>query len=41
MRAATGGPIRVAATVTETARPTVEEVRLLRDEIDVVHLYLR
>ncbi|WP_028638889.1 3-oxoadipate--succinyl-CoA transferase [Nocardioides sp. URHA0032] len=41
VRAATGWPIRVAATVTETERPTVEEVRLLREEIDVVRLYLR
>lgn len=39
--AATGWPIRVAADVTETPRPTVEDVRLLRDEIDTVRLYLR
>ncbi|GAA1951311.1 CoA-transferase subunit beta [Nocardioides panacihumi] len=41
VQAATGWPVRVAATVTETVRPTVEEVRLLREEIDVVRLYLR
>ncbi|MFC4786374.1 CoA-transferase subunit beta [Nocardioides sp. MAHUQ-72] len=41
VRAATGWPIRVAATVTQTERPSLEEVRLLREEIDVVRLYLR
>jgi len=41
VRAATGWQIRVASTVTETARPTAEEVRLLREEIDTVRLYLR
>ncbi|WP_328529372.1 hypothetical protein OG984_28125 [Nocardioides sp. NBC_00368] len=41
VRAATGWEIRVADDVRETARPTVEEVRLLRDEIDTVRLYLR
>ncbi|MGH3349590.1 MAG: CoA-transferase subunit beta [Nocardioides sp.] len=41
VRAATGWDIRVADDVRETGRPTVEEVRLLRDEIDTVRLYLR
>lgn len=41
VRAATGWDIAVAEDVRETARPTVEEVRLLRDEIDTVRLYLR
>jgi glutaconate CoA-transferase subunit B len=41
VRVATGWPIRVAANVTKTKRPTVEEVRLLREEIDLVRLYLR
>lgn len=41
VRAATGWDVAVADDVRETARPTVEEVRLLRDEIDTVRLYLR
>jgi glutaconate CoA-transferase subunit B len=41
VRAATGWPIRVASSVAETVRPSVEEVRLLREEIDVGRLYLR
>lgn len=41
VRAATGWDIAVADDVRETARPTVEEVRLLREEIDTVRLYLR
>ncbi|MER7559298.1 CoA-transferase [Nocardioides sp. NPDC126508] len=41
VRAATGWEIAVADDVRETARPTVEEVRLLREEIDTVRLYLR
>ncbi len=41
VRAATGWDVRVAEDVRETARPTVEEVRLLREEIDTVRLYLR
>ena len=41
VRGATGWDIAVADDVRETARPTVEEVRLLRDEIDTVRLYLR
>ena len=41
VRAATGWDIAVADDVRETERPTVEEVRLLRDEIDTVRLYLR
>ena len=41
VQAATGWPIRVATTVTETLRPTIEEVRLLREEIDLSRLYLR
>lgn len=41
VRAATGWDITVAEDVRETERPTVEEVRLLRDEIDTVRLYLR
>lgn len=41
VRAATGWDIAVADDVQETRRPTVEQVRLLRDEIDTVRLYLR
>jgi glutaconate CoA-transferase, subunit B len=37
----TGWPIAVADDVCETAAPTDEEVRLLREEIDTVRLYLR
>lgn len=39
--AATGWPLRVAEDVTETPRPRAEDVRLLREEIDTVRLYLR
>ena len=38
---ATGWDIGVADDVRETARPTEEVVRLLREEIDTVRLYLR
>jgi len=41
VRAATGWDIRVAADVTETEWPSVEDVRLLREEVDTVRLYLR
>lgn len=41
VRDATGWDISVADDVRETARPTLEEVRLLREEIDTVRLYLR
>lgn len=41
VRAATGWDIAVADDVRVTERPTVEEVRLLREEIDTVRLYLR
>lgn len=41
VRDATGWDIRVAPEVRETQRPTVEDVRLLREEIDTVRLYLR
>ncbi|KQY50114.1 MULTISPECIES: CoA-transferase subunit beta [unclassified Nocardioides] len=41
VRAATGWDIVVADDVRETERPTVEDVRLLREEIDTVRLYLR
>ena len=41
VKAATGWDIRVAPDVCETARPTQEDVRLLREEIDTVRLYLR
>jgi glutaconate CoA-transferase subunit B len=41
VKEATGWDIAVAEDVRETCRPTVEEVRLLREEIDVVRLYLR
>lgn len=41
VRAATGWNIAVAEDVRETERPTAEDVRLLRDEIDTVRLYLR
>jgi len=39
--AATGWPLRVAEDVSETPPPRDEDVRLLRDEIDTVRLYLR
>ncbi|QIX25558.1 3-oxoadipate--succinyl-CoA transferase subunit B [Nocardioides sp. JQ2195] len=41
VRAATGWDIAVADDVRTTEPPTVEDVRLLRDEIDTVRLYLR
>ncbi|KMS88784.1 3-oxoadipate--succinyl-CoA transferase [Prauserella rugosa] len=41
VRAATGWPLRLASDVAETPRPSTEEVRLLREEIDTVRLYLR
>jgi glutaconate CoA-transferase, subunit B len=41
VRAATGWDLRVADEVTRTPRPTREDVRLLREEIDTVRLYLR
>lgn len=41
VRAATGWDIAVAADVRTTEPPTVEDVRLLREEIDTVRLYLR
>jgi glutaconate CoA-transferase subunit B len=37
----TGWDIAVADDVGETERPTAEDVQLLREEIDVVRLYLR
>ncbi|WP_299049787.1 CoA-transferase [uncultured Nocardioides sp.] len=39
--AATGWPLRVAEDLTETPRPAASDVRLLREEIDTVRLYLR
>lgn len=41
VKAATGWDIPVADDVFETPRPTREEIRLLREEIDTVRLYLR
>ena len=41
VRERTGWDLAVADQVTETARPTREDVRLLREEIDTVRLYLR
>jgi glutaconate CoA-transferase subunit B len=41
VRRATGWDIAVARDVRETEPPTVEDVRLLREEIDKVRLYLR
>lgn len=41
VRENTGWDLAVAEDVRVTAEPTVEEVRLLRDEIDTVRLYLR
>ncbi|WP_349829179.1 CoA-transferase subunit beta [Brevibacterium litoralis] len=41
VRAATGWDLAVADTVGTTAEPTTEQVRLLREEIDTVRLYLR
>ncbi len=41
VRGATGWDLVVADDVVETQWPTVEDIRLLRDEIDKVRLYLR
>lgn len=41
VRTATGWDLAVADDLSRTAEPTAEEVRLLRDEIDTVRLYLR
>ncbi len=41
VQAATGWDLALADDVHETERPSVEDVRLLRDEIDTVRLYLR
>ncbi|MGO0575505.1 CoA-transferase subunit beta [Ornithinimicrobium panacihumi] len=41
VKEATGWDLVVRPDVVETPRPTVEEVRLLREEIDTVRLYLR
>lgn len=41
IRAATGWDLAVRHDLTETPRPTIEDVRLLREEIDTVRLYLR
>lgn len=41
VRERTGWDLAVADDVTETPRPTREDVRLLREEIDTVRLYLR
>ncbi|GGF34702.1 3-oxoadipate--succinyl-CoA transferase subunit B [Marmoricola endophyticus] len=41
VRASTGWDVAVSPDVVETRRPRVEDVRLLREEIDIVRLYLR
>ena len=41
MRAATGWDVKVSDDLTRTTVPSAEEIRLLRDEIDRVRLYLR
>lgn len=41
VRAATGWDLAVADEVVETCWPTLEDIRLLREEIDTVRLYLR
>jgi len=41
VRAATGWELVVRDDLVETPRPSVEDVRLLREEIDTVRLYLR
>ncbi|MFW0794437.1 CoA-transferase [Gordonia sp. CPCC 205515] len=41
VRAATGWDLQVSADVSRTPIPTVEEIRVLRDELDRVRLYLR
>ncbi|MGY2084144.1 CoA-transferase subunit beta [Blastococcus sp. SYSU DS0539] len=41
VRKSTGWDLSVATELTETPRPTREDVRLLREEIDTVRLYLR
>ncbi|MFZ2177314.1 MAG: CoA-transferase [Rhodococcus sp. (in: high G+C Gram-positive bacteria)] len=41
VRAATGWDLSVSENLTRTDPPTAEEIRLLRDEIDTVRLYLR
>lgn len=41
VRVRTGWPLRVRDDLSTTPRPRVEDVRLLREEIDTVRLYLR
>lgn len=41
VRAATGWPLRLMESITVTAAPTTEELRLLREEIDPSRVYLR
>ncbi len=41
VQAATGWDLRITEALVETPRPTEEDVRLLREEIDTVRLYLR
>lgn len=41
VRAATGWDLKISPELTVTEAPTSEEIRLLRDEIDKVRLYLR
>ena len=41
VRAATGWELAVRDDLVVTPRPSLEDVRLLREEIDTVRLYLR
>jgi glutaconate CoA-transferase, subunit B len=41
VQAATGWPLRVADTVGEAARPTADELRVLRQDLDPGRIYLR
>jgi glutaconate CoA-transferase subunit B len=40
VRAATGWDMRVSERLDETARPTDEELRIIREELDPTHLYI-
>jgi glutaconate CoA-transferase subunit B len=39
VQAEVGWPLRLAATIGETAPPTAEEIRLIRDEVDPQGMY--
>jgi glutaconate CoA-transferase, subunit B len=39
VQAEVGWPLRLAETINETAAPTTEELRLIRDEVDPQGMY--